>query len=318
MNNSGDYRPSDIAFIIPTKDRPGKIRDLLDSFLVQEVSCGRIIIVDSGKSIRDLVLEYRPRLPVEYFRCHPPGQIRQRNLGISKIDARTPLVGSLDDDIVLEPEALESMVDFWNRCLQKPAGVSFNIVNVPEFRYSFLKAFFAMGSERQGRVLRSGYNVATTPAIRNLKTDWLSGGATVWRSDIIRKFQHREISSRWAICEDVIFSYPLGKRFPLYVCADARVRHEHVYDHAVKRKNRYYGQTISLWRLYFVESNPDLSRLFFLWMSFGQILMRLVMGALWLRPDELEYAVGQSQGIVRGMTALVKGKDLLTILNEDT
>ena len=310
------FNQDDLAVIIPTKDRPQKMENILGSLRDQTVACGRIIVVDGGQSVEDVVMKFAAHLPVEYYDCHPPGQIRQRNLAISKLDNRTPLVAFLDDDIVLETDAIENVLKFWSNCDPKTAGVSFNIINNPPYRYSRVKALFGMSSSEQGRVLRSGYNVATTPVQKNLQTQWLSGGATVWKFDILDSHQHTDIISRWAICEDVIFSYPIGKKYPLYVCADAKVRHEHVYDHKAKMKYFYYGRTITLWRLYFEESHPELSRLFFLWMSLGQILTRFALGIFTFRMHHIQYALGQIDGAASGLSALAKGKQLLTLLNE--
>ena len=312
------YSGRDVAFIIPTKDRPDKMKNLLDSLARQTIGCGRVIIVDGGQSVKDLVESFSGRLPAEYYECQPPGQIRQRNMAISLLDERTPLVGFLDDDIVLEPQALESIINFWNKCEPDTAGVSFNIVNNPPYRHSRARAFIGMSSQQQGRVLLSGYNVATSPVLEDLRTEWLSGGATVWRQQILKQFAHKEIQSRWAICEDVIFSYPIGKKFPLYVCADANVRHEHVFDHTAKMKYRYYGRTVTLWRLYFVESHAELSRLFFLWMLLGQITARCISGITSFRMSNIQYAVGQIEGAMIGLTGLLRGSNLLSFLNEDT
>ncbi len=310
------YKGEDVVFIIPTKDRPEKVKDVLKSIALQTIPCGRLIVVDGGQSVKDIVLSFSDRLPVEYYKCYPPGQIRQRNMAISLLDDRTPLVGFLDDDVVLKPQALESMITFWNKCESGTAGASFNIVNNPPYRYSLIRAIMGMSSLQQGRVLCSGYNVAATPVDIDLRTQWLCGGATVWRQEIIKKYVNKEINSRWAICEDVIFSYPIGKKFPLYVCANAKARHEHIYDHTTKRKYQYYGRTATLWRLYFVESHAELSRMFFLWMLLGQITARCISGIISFRISDIQYAIGQIKGAIIGLTAIFRGSNLLSLLNE--
>lgn len=311
------YSEHDLVIIIPTKDRPGKVKDLLDSISRQSVICGRIIIVASGQDIGSIVDIYKNILPVEYHRSPVQGQIYQRNHGISLLDENTRLVCSLDDDIVLEEGAIASMIAFWNHCEPDTAGVSFNIINAPPFKHTMLKAFIGMSAPKKGQVLASGYNLAASPADRDIRTQWLCGGATVWKKEILKKYINQEVPSRWAICEDVIFSYPIGKEYPLYVCSDAKVRHEHVYDHQAKMKYWYYGRTITLWRLYFVESHPELSKISYFWMIWWQILIRLSMGVFLLRPREIQYACGQLQGVVNGLTALVTGKKLLLLLHDE-
>lgn len=309
------YTGTDLAFMVPTKDRPEKMKNLLESLVAQTEGCGRIIVVASGQDIGKLVRSYADRLPVEYHHCEPPGQIRQRNLAISLLDDGTPLVGSLDDDIVLMPDAVEAMIDFWNRAQADTAGVAFNILNNPPYRFSVFKALIGM-DKRQGCVLPSGYNVSTSPVSEDLKSDWLCGGATVWRQEILKDFPHKPIQSKWAIGEDVLFSYPVGKRFPLYVCAAAKVRHEHVYDHAVKLKHRYYGRTVTLWRFYFVEQHSELSALHCAWMVAGQILARAAWGLIRANPDDVQYAVGQSQGLAACLMSHFRGDSIRPLLDD--
>ncbi len=95
MTGSGAvrYAARDLAVLVPTKDRPAKLGQLLDSLAGQSEICGRVIIIDGGDSVRDVVMRYAGRLPVEHHVCRPPGQIRQRNMGIALLDERTPPEG---------------------------------------------------------------------------------------------------------------------------------------------------------------------------------------------------------------------------------
>ncbi|MBW2207013.1 MAG: glycosyltransferase family 2 protein [Deltaproteobacteria bacterium] len=310
------YTGKDLAFIIPTKDRPEKVRNLLQSIAKQGMPCGRIILVDGGSSIKSIVEAFSDRLPVEYYRCDPPGQIRQRNMGIALLDGSTPLVGFLDDDIVLVDGALLEMIAFWNRVGPNTAGVSFNIVSDHSSFPSWAKAVVKRILPRQGKVLSSGYHVSIENVDAHIKSQWLCGGATVWRQDILKEYRNREIPSQWAIGEDVMFSYPVGKAFPLYVCADAKVRHEHVYDHNVKRKHRYYGRTVILWRFFFVESYPELSRSAFLMMMSTEIAMRVLIGLISMRKQDLQFALGQIEGALAGLRATWGGKKLIHLLDD--
>jgi glycosyltransferase involved in cell wall biosynthesis len=316
----GDYRPtyrsSDLAVLVPTKDRPHKLRSLLESLAEQSALCGRIIVIDGGESVRDAVMSFSDRLPVEHHSCDPPGQIRQRNMGIALLDDRTPLVATLDDDIVLLPTAVERMVRFWNACDPATAGVSFNIVNLPAEKHSWLTGLFGLTGPEQGRVLRSGRNTAILSVAADLRTEWLCGGATVWTQHILRTFIHRERYAQWAIAEDLLFSYPIGKLYPLYVCADAEACHEHVFDHKMPMKQRYYGRTETLWRFAFVESHEELSRGFFLWMQLGTMVARLLKGALSFKVRHIQFAAGQTEGVVSGLTALLRGTEVESLLSE--
>ena len=316
-NNRIIYFGTDIAFIIPTKDRPEKLRNLLDSFTHQTEKCQRIIVVDGGQSVRDLVVSFSGQLPVEYYECRPPGQIRQRNVGVSYLDDHTPIVGFLDDDIVLEPRATEAILNFWNRCEPDTAGVSFNIVNNPPEKTSWLKCMLGLSSASQGRVMMSGMTTSNSPVQSDLRSQWLCGGATTWKQSIIKKYKQEEILSKWAIGEDLIFSYPVGKIHPLYVCAAAHVRHEHQMDYVSNMKFRFHGRTQTMWMFYFVKSNSDLSILLFLGTSFVRILGKLIIGIFTFKRDPIEFAFGQMEGLIKGIKGLTSKKGMASVLSED-
>jgi len=292
------YSGQDLVFIIPTRDRPKKMKNLLDSLVCQSVVCGRVIIVDGGKSIEDLVSAYRD-LPIEYYRCLPAGQIRQRNFGISKVDSSFRLVGFLDDDLVLERNALKEMIKCWNRVEADVAGIGFNIVNLVPVPLSYLLRFVLMNSSRPGEVLSSGFGTVIFNVMKDVRTQWLGGGYTVWKREVLLEFPQDNIDTRWAIGEDIRFSYPIGKKYPLYVCAAARVRHEHVYDQAPKRVVfRYRGRKESLARLVFVESHQELSKIACLWMLTSTAILRVAYGCAAMLPEKIEYALGQMEAIV--------------------
>lgn len=311
------YTSCQLAVLVPTKDRPVKLRNLLESLAAQSAPVGRIIIIDGGESIGDVVAEFRDRLPVEHHVCRPPGQIRQRNMGMAILDGHTPLVASLDDDIVLEPEAVGRMIEFWNRVEPDTAAVSFNIVNVPGDPQNRLKVLLGLHAPEPGRVLRSGATTSNCSVPHDVRVQWLCGGATVWKLDILRTHSHREIASRWAIAEDLVFSYPIGRQYPLYVCAGSRVRHEHVFDYAVKSAHRFHGRTRTLWLFYFVEANPELSRPAFLRMIALTTLGRIGVGLATLNARHLQFARGQVEGAVTGLIALARGREIADALASD-
>lgn len=306
MNAS--YSGQDVALIIPTKDRPAKLNNLLESIALQTTRCGRVIVVDGGRSVKDIVLGFGGSLPVEYYSCNLPGQIRQRNMGIALLDAKAPLVGFLDDDIVLEPRALENMIHCWNRVERETAGIGFNIVNQPPHNHSFVRYVMLSGSSVPGSILLSGANVPFQNVQSDIKSQFLGGGYTIWKRSILDEFPQENLDTRWAWGEDVRFSYPIGKKYPLYACASAKVRHEHVYDQAPPdHVHRYQGRKGALAIFYFVTSHPELSRSACLWMLVTSAIANFVYGFITWDPPLLKYGIGRAEGIficLKGMVGL--------------
>ncbi|MGA3207387.1 MAG: glycosyltransferase [Syntrophales bacterium] len=293
------YTGRDLALVIPTKDRPEKIHTLLESTKRQSIRCGRIIVVDGGMSVKDIVLSFGDSLPVEYFACNPPGQIRQRNVGIAQLDNNTPLVGFLDDDVVLEKGALENMIAFWNRADVHTAGVGFNITNINSPSHSLLRTLMLLGTPVPGKILLSGVNMNYFNIPDDIRTQFLGGGYTIWKRSILDEFPQENLNTRWAWGEDVRYSYPIGKKYPLYVCASAKVHHEHVYDQAPPDfVHRYQGRKGALAIFYFVRSNPELSRLACLWMLTTSAIANFVYGIVTLNPSLLKFALGRAEGIL--------------------
>lgn len=292
------YRVEDLAFVVPTKDRPVQIANLLESLACQTQRCARVVVVDGGKSIDHVIESFRGRLAIDYVCCPVPGQIKQRNMGIGMLGTKYKLVGFLDDDLVLEPDALGRMIEYWNQVEGDAAGVGFNIVNVPPFRHSRILGLLFMSSKKPGSILKSGYNVSVGNILTNARTQWLGGGYTVWRSDILKQFPQDSLNTRWAIGEDLRFSYPIGKQYPLYVCACARVRHEHVYDQAPAGKvHLYRGRKSAISQFYFVQLHEkDFSRIACLWMLLWKSIFRLANACARGRRNELFQALGEMSG----------------------
>ena len=95
---------------------------------------------------------------------------------------------------------------------------------------------------------------------QNIKSDWLNGGATVWRREILRDNLHAEINSGWAVYEDLIFSYPVGKKYPLYISKDSKIEVDNPLTSDDNLQTyRYRGKTQCIWGAYFVSINQDMS-----------------------------------------------------------
>lgn len=269
------------------------------------LSPGRIIIIDGGESIEKVVKEFET-LPVEHYTCDPPGQIRQRNMGIGLLDERTRLVGFLDDDIVLEPDAFQRMIAFWNTVESETAGIGFNNISINIPGNAGLFSRFLVHRKVPGRVLRSGLNTSFENISSDIRTEWLGGGYTIWRQDILSEFTQDVLNTRWATGEDLRFSYPIGKKYPLYVCASARVKHEHVFDQAPKKYiHRYQGRKEALAIFYFVSSHCELSRRMCLTSLSVSAFGKVILGIFTFNSRLIRFSLGRAEGVLICLKSLV-------------
>jgi len=310
------YFSKDLAIIIPTKDRPKEVRRLLKSITELDCKVGRIIVIASGQDIQDVVMTFVDQIPVEYYSSQP-GQIKQRNKGIALLDESTKLVATKDDDAVFHKTAISEMIKFWNSIEADTAGVGFNIVNQPGHSHTWLKGVFGVSVPEPGKVLKSGFSTAITNVKQNIRSEWLNGGATVWRQDILKNHPHHEINSQWASFEDLIFSYPIGKKYPLYISKNAQIKIDSIYSCTLNAKTLIYrGKTNFIWGTYFVTKNSDMSIFGYIYYKLLQLIITLIKGVN--NKHKLFEGIGIIHGFVLVLPALIANKNFTEIIEDNT
>jgi len=249
MNNT--IAEHKLAFVVPTKDRPVDLRMLLDSLKKQTLLPDQLIIVDgSEESIEYITKEYA-ELPIEYVRVFPPSLAKQRNAGMAQLNSEITLAGYLDDDVVLEGDAIENLMKYWSSKDETLGGVVFNIVNTGEPNWTGLKSFFGIDGKIPGKVLPSGCTTILGKQERDIEVDWLCGGATVWRRDIVDSYPYDEWFVGTGYLEDVEYSYRIGEKYKMALVASARL----VHNSPPVRRDRYrlLGKWQIVNRMYFVR-----------------------------------------------------------------
>ena len=289
-----------IGIVVPTKDRPRDLRRMLGSIASQSYLPDQIIIVDGGDETVEDVVEEFPALNIHYVRVYPPSLSRQRNAGMEAIDPSMTVAGYLDDDLVLEPGAMEAMLSFLQEAAPDIGGARFNIITDPLPRGSWLKSLFFIESRNRGTVLRSGHPTMIGPVDENRYVRWSSGGVTLWRRQVIEEFSYDEWFEGTGFLEDVDYSYTVGKKYKLVVVAGAKVQH---LSYPVRKDRNYLlGKWQAINRMYFVKKNPELSVSLFYWAMLGQLAINLGKGVIDLDTAGLRRARGNLVGLFRVAT----------------
>lgn len=287
---------SEVAIICPTKDRPKKISRLLNSIKEQTKLPGQIIISDTGTGNENILETYSDRLNILHLASPQKGQVQQRTYALSYLEKKIRVVISLDDDVTLEPTAIAQFLKTWNREQNSSeiplGGVGFNVIDASMPKRSFLRNVMHMSSDRPGSVSPSGYVMTYAPAIKNIDTSFLLGGSSGWNRSVIENHPHPiNFPTRWAFCEDIIFSYGIGKTHRLVVANNAHVKHNETYSDLSFAKAIYYGKTQVIMRYYLISLYDDLSLPAFLWMSFSQNIGYFLLGITG-RKRFLGFAIG--------------------------
>jgi glycosyltransferase involved in cell wall biosynthesis len=302
--------PHRLALLVPTRNRRSDLPRLLDSLRKQTRQPDYILLIDGGEDIiEDFVTTYTD-LPIHYLRVYPPGLTKQRNAGLEKVPGDMTLVGFLDDDLELFPDALEKMITFWDQAGATVGGASFNIVNNDSTKQSAIRRLFLLSSPKGGAVLPSGFNNILFPVERDTETEWLCGGATVWRASIFKNHRFQEYYVGYGHFDDLDFCFSLAKRWTLMVLRDAKVYH---HSHPFRRdKLRVFGASDTINRCRFVR-RFHLSTPSFAWATLGHIVGTFLSGVVRRDRGRIDLACGAAQAvglILQGKTDRVNPTDL--------
>jgi glycosyltransferase involved in cell wall biosynthesis len=301
-----------ITFIIATADRKEKLFNLLRSLQRQNINSLQVIIVDAGQTnIKEILTKFK-ELTINYIKVEKPSLTVQRNIGIEALDDKITLVGFLDDDMELEDNSLENMIEFWNKAPLDIGGACFNVITNKRPRFAWIKAIFATGKKQRGVVLSSGFATEVCPVDTDISTQWLLGGATIWRRKVLNEFKFDEWFEGYGLHEDLDFSYRVGKRYKLVVVANAKIRH---LQSPISKKNNFeFGKMEVLGHYRIVIKHPELSKALFLWACFGQFLENIYLAIAKRKKEYLTRALGNFSGILQVRKAHTRDKKRILVV----
>ncbi len=303
----------DVAIICATKNQPDNIIRMLDSISESQIGIGQVLISDSGKNLKEIIEPYKNKLNIRCVYSPISGQILQRNYARKFLRKEIRLVIHFDDDIVVEKDALSKMISFWNNDENHRgisiAGASFNLINSPNMHNSIFRNIFLINTEPKGSVKRGGYAVPYCPANNTHEVSWLLGGATAWTREVLDNQPHPiDFPTKWAVCEDLIFSFPLSKTHRMFVVQDARVKHDEKQEIMKFSKGLFYGKSSVIMRYYFCSINSDINSMLFVWMTFGILcghLSKSLCGSL----INLAFFIGGLRGLIAIFLNFFSGRD---------
>ena len=110
------------SLVIATFERPRELEEALSSILIQRRPPEETIIVDSSRetTTREVVKSFESRIPLRYEQAVVPSAAMQRNQGARRV--KTPLVGFLDDDVVLSPDTCAELCEVFDRDEKQEVG----------------------------------------------------------------------------------------------------------------------------------------------------------------------------------------------------
>ncbi len=153
--------------------------------------------------------------------------------------------------------------------------------------------------------MKSGFVSSVDASKSNVQTEWLCGGATVWRREIVNSQKYDEWFIGTAYFEDIDFSYQVSRNNKLYVLHNACLQHNP--PPVITNRGRYIGEMNMTYRHYFVKKHFKQTFPLFYWSSIGYILSNFIT---FFKKGKWEYfyrGVGNVLGLLRVVTGKKRG-----------
>lgn len=248
-----------LSLIICTYNRPRQVELLLNALGEQTRSPDEIVVVDasSGPETERVVraLNAAPRGGRFHYHRAPPehrGLTRQRNYGFTLVHG--DLIAFLDDDTVPEPGYFEELVNCMGRH-PSAAGAGGYIENGlvwtrantstrpsrsvyrfgewqtrEDIRWRVRRVLHLDSPLPPGWMPPSGHGRTLgfiRPDGEDHHVESLMGGASVWRGEVLRRYQFSPQFDGYGLYEDLDFCLRAAPSGPLYLCTRARLAHYH-------------------------------------------------------------------------------------------
>jgi cellulose synthase/poly-beta-1,6-N-acetylglucosamine synthase-like glycosyltransferase len=308
--SSVDQYPYGVV-VVCTKDRPDEIK--MSCAAADKASPNIPILVidasttDATRDVCEIFMRQNaPSLTLLYRRASQPGLALQRNeaIGIC-LELGVQVVHFIDDDT----EVLDGYFDaIEHRFRTDPAvmGIGGVILNQLTVNYVAIKSFFLLGSSRRGSVLRSGRNIlGQYPG--TLDTDhveWLNGCSMSFRITVFDEAMFDDGLRGYSLGEDYDFSFRVGRKHKLVVEPAAVCIHHLTPTMRGSARTHARQATEATHRWVNAHRALGMSPIAFWWSTFGDFLLHIGYGIIYVKRESLQAAVG----VVDGVIAIICGR----------
>ncbi len=219
-----------VGMVVPTRNRPENIANLLASIERSTIHPAVCIIVDSS----DFAYEFPVcSFPLLFETPGIRGQVNQRNYGIRLLkefaDVEYALL--LDDDIVLEPDSIREAIEGIGRYVSKDrrfVGFALNVVNLKKSNHIYRRLL--LHPKKPGTVTKSTFCSSLSNLDSDAECDWVLGGAAVWNLDFLLKNPSDYPFSGKAYSEDLYYCSIVRDRARFAALSKARCAHVDYYE----------------------------------------------------------------------------------------
>jgi glycosyltransferase involved in cell wall biosynthesis len=293
-----------LALIIPTKNRPRELSNLLENIEKQDSLPSQIIVVDVSDTPQTALISKFIKVRPDYIHFLPPNMVKQRTEGINKLNPDITLVGFLDDDILFHPGSLKKMLEFFEMSGPGVGGAVFNSRgSTGQERMFFINALLGKKQQSKGRLLSSGFTTPICPAAATQEVNWLFGGATVWRKEVFNEFKFDPWFQGHGYLEDLDFSFRVGEKYKMYVVHDALF--DHLHSATGKISGIKFGSMVMENRYHIVLKRSYFSKRKFFLASTIMFIKSVIYGILKINKNDFLLSIGYVKGLLKCLSGKV-------------
>ena len=322
------------SLIICTYKRPGAILRLLNSVQEQERKPDEILIIDGSPDHGTSEAVKFKKLPaLKYFQVEAQdrGLTRQRNFGISKVNAASEVVCFLDDDIVLTLDYFKKLLETYQEKSDAVGAGGYILDDVKwtkggtaafqEFEMdgykrklgarNVLRKRFGLLSDQPPGIMPEFSNGFSTgflpPSGKIYPVEFFMGGVSSFRKEIFERIQFSPYFEGYGLYEDMDFCLRASRIGQLYVNTSAQLYHHH---EESGRPNRYqYGKMVlrNGWYVWRVKNPRPKLRTKLRWHA-TVLLLTLVRITNVINSRRRKEAFTESLGRIAGWWSLLRNK----------
>jgi len=255
-----------LSIIIPTKDRPYKVKRLLNQLYNNKFFFNEILLVDSSNIINKkklIIIIKKTDLNIKLINSIPSISV-QRNKGLKKIKKNNNFFMFLDDDIIFKKNSFVEMKKFIKKNEKLYIGYGFNLIS--KINYGFLEGIkrnkfiekLGIYNTNIGKIVPSGWQTKINNVKKNKEVEWLSTQAVIYTNNN-KKINFDNFFKGYSYLEDLDYSYRMSKFGKLIVVKKAMYYH----NNNIERKSFSFGQKEFINRYHFIKKNKIYTRYFF-------------------------------------------------------
>ena len=210
-----------LAIIIPALKNSDNLQRTLKAIYNQTILPDQLIIILSTKE--KITLSKKINNKIIYSKVK--NQVYQRTLGLKFLKKNIDILLQLDDKIVLKKKSIQYLHDEWNMADNNIAGIAINPLGDIRPKINFFHYLTLTSSNKQGKILPSGFVCGWNETKKNKSMEWLNGGMTSWKLTLVPQIYNRKFPIiKWSVCEDLFFSYKVSKKYKLLLSAKSKAK----------------------------------------------------------------------------------------------